>query len=103
MPLGTQAMLLRFIDSRQFKRVGGTQTLQANLRIVTATNKKLEDEVERGRFREDLFYRLQVVSIHLPPLRERGDDVLLLARQFLREMNIRFKKSFRGIDRKSVV
>ncbi|HKA23741.1 MAG TPA: sigma-54 dependent transcriptional regulator [Candidatus Eisenbacteria bacterium] len=98
MPLGTQAMLLRFIDSRQFKRVGGTQTLQANLRIVTATNKKLEDEVERGRFREDLFYRLQVVSIHLPPLRERGDDVLLLARQFLREMNIRFKKSFRGIS-----
>jgi DNA-binding NtrC family response regulator len=98
MPLGTQAMLLRFIDSRQFKRVGGTQTLQANLRIVTATNKRLEDEVERGRFREDLFYRLQVVSIHLPPLRERGDDVLLLARQFLREMNIRFKKSFRGIS-----
>jgi DNA-binding NtrC family response regulator len=98
MPLGTQAMLLRFIDSRQYKRVGGTQTLQANLRIVTATNKKLEDEVERGRFREDLFYRLQVVSIHLPPLRERGDDVLLLARQFLREMNIRFKKSFRGIS-----
>jgi DNA-binding NtrC family response regulator len=98
MPLGTQAMLLRFIDSRQFKRVGGTQTLQANLRIVTATNKKLEDEVERGRFREDLFYRLQVVSIHLPPLRERGDDVLLLAREFLREMNIRFKKSFRSIS-----
>jgi len=98
MPLGTQAMLLRFIDSRQFKRVGGTQTLQANLRIVTATNKKLEDEVERGRFREDLFYRLQVVSIHLPPLSERGDDVLLLARDFLREMNIRFKKNFRGIS-----
>lgn len=98
MPLGTQAMLLRFIDSRQFKRVGGTQTLQANLRIVTATNKRLDDEVERGRFREDLFYRLQVVSIHLPPLRERGDDVLILARDFLREMNIRFKKSFRGIS-----
>jgi len=98
MPLGTQAMLLRFIDSRQFKRVGGTQTLQANLRIVTATNKKLEDEVERGRFREDLFYRLQVVSIHLPPLRERGDDVLILAREFLREMNIRFKKSFHRIS-----
>jgi len=98
MPLGTQAMLLRFIDSRQFKRVGGTQTLQANLRIVTATNKRLDDEVERGRFREDLFYRLQVVSIHLPPLRERGDDILILARHFLREMNIRFKKSFRGIS-----
>ena len=98
MPLGTQAMLLRFIDSRQFKRVGGTQTLQANLRIVTATNKRLEEEVERGRFREDLFYRLEVVSIHLPPLRERGDDVLILARHFLGEMNIRFKKNFRGLS-----
>jgi len=98
MPLGTQAMLLRFIDSRQYKRVGGTQTLQANLRLVTATNKRLEDEVEKGRFREDLFYRLQVVSIHLPPLRERGDDVLLLARQFLREMNVKFKKSFHDLS-----
>jgi DNA-binding NtrC family response regulator len=98
MPLGTQAMLLRFIDSRQYKRVGGTQTLQANLRLVTATNKRLEEEVEKDRFREDLFYRLQVVSIHLPPLRERGDDVLILARHFLAEMNVKFKKSFGGLS-----
>jgi DNA-binding NtrC family response regulator len=102
MPLGTQAMLLRFIDSRQYKRVGGTQTLQANLRLVTATNKRLEDEVEKGRFREDLFYRLQVVSIHLPPLRERGDDVLILARHFLHEMNVKFKKGFRDLSEETV-
>ncbi len=98
MPLGTQAMLLRYIDARQFKRVGGTETLQANLRIVTATNKRLEDEVARGRFREDLFYRLKVVNIRLPALRERGDDVVLLARSFLREMNAKFKKRFRDIS-----
>jgi len=98
MPLGTQAMLLRFIDSRQFKRVGGTETLQANLRIVTATNKRLEDEVTRGRFREDLYYRLKVVSLRLPTLRERGDDVVLLARHFLEEMNAKFKKRFRDLS-----
>jgi DNA-binding NtrC family response regulator len=94
MPLGTQAMLLRFIDQRQFKRVGGTENIAVDLRIVTATNKRLEDEVARDRFREDLYYRLKVVSIALPPLRERGDDVLLLARHFLAEFSRKFKKSF---------
>jgi DNA-binding NtrC family response regulator len=98
MPLGTQAMLLRFIDARQFKRVGGTQNLSVDIRIVTATNKHLEEEVHRRAFRGDLYYRLKVVSIHVPPVRERGDDVLLLARHFLRELNGRFQKGFRTLS-----
>ena len=98
MPLGTQAMLLRFIDARQFKRVGGTQNLSVDIRIVTATNKELEDEVAVRAFRGDLYYRLKVVSIRLPPLRERGDDVLLLARHFLRDLNTRFDKRFQALS-----
>ncbi len=97
MPLGTQAMLLRFIDQRQFKRVGGTENISVDLRIVTATNKRMAEEVQRDRFREDLYYRLKVVSITLPPLRERGDDVLLLARHFLVEFSRKFKKDFADI------
>jgi transcriptional regulator with PAS, ATPase and Fis domain len=98
MPLGTQAMLLRFIDQRQFKRVGGTENIRVDLRLVAATNKRLADEVERGRFREDLYYRLKVVTITLPPLRERSDDVLLLARHFLQEFSRKFKKDFDAIS-----
>ena len=98
MPQGTQAMLLRFIDSRQFKRVGGTQNLSVDIRIVTATNKRLEEEVSLRAFRGDLYYRLKVVSIHLPPLREREDDVLLLARHFLRDLNSRFDKRFQSLS-----
>lgn len=101
MPFSTQAMLLRFIDSRQFKRVGGTETLSVNLRLVTATNKKLDQEVVANRFREDLYYRLKVVSIHLPPLRERGDDVFLLAEHFLKELNARFRKDFGDLSEES--
>ncbi len=97
MPPGTQAMLLRFIDQRQFKRVGGTENIAVDLRIVTATNKRLEEEVARDRFREDLYYRLKVVTIELPPLRERGDDVLLLTRHFLREFSRKFKKDFEDV------
>jgi DNA-binding NtrC family response regulator len=98
MPLGTQAMLLRFIDQRQFKRVGGIENIAVDLRIVTATNKRLEEEVQKDRFREDLFYRLKVVSLHMPPLREREEDVLLLARHFLGEFSRKFKKSFSEVS-----
>jgi DNA-binding NtrC family response regulator len=98
MPLGTQAMLLRFIDQRQFKRVGGTENIAVNLRIVTATNKRLDEEVQKERFRGDLLYRLKVVSITMPPLRERGQDVVLLTEHFLREFAGKFKKSFSGVS-----
>jgi two-component system response regulator AtoC len=94
MILPTQAKLLRFIDHRQFKRVGGALDISVDIRIVAATNKDLESEVRAGRFRSDLYFRLKVVSIHLPPLRERDDDILLLARHFVREFSRKFKKGF---------
>jgi two-component system response regulator AtoC len=98
MPLPTQSKLLRFIDHRSFKRVGGAQDIGVDIRIVTATNKDLEDEVRSGRFRSDLFFRLKVVSIHLPPLRDRGEDILVLARHFLHEFSRKFQKRFRDIS-----
>ena len=80
-----QIKLLRFLGERTFERVGSTKTLTADLRLVAATNKRLEDLVKAGAFREDLYYRLKVVEIHLPALRERRGDVPLLAQSFLRE------------------
>jgi DNA-binding NtrC family response regulator len=80
-----QVKLLRFLGERTFERVGSNKTLSADVRLVAATNKNLEDQVKAGRFREDLFFRLRVVEIHLPPLRERPEDISLLAQRFLRE------------------
>ncbi|MBI5710606.1 MAG: sigma-54-dependent Fis family transcriptional regulator [Candidatus Eisenbacteria bacterium] len=97
MSLATQAKLLRFIDYRNFKRVGGAEDIAVDIRIVAATNKDLDAEVRSGRFRSDLYFRLKVVSIHLSPLCERGDDILLLARHFLREFSRKFQKGFRDI------
>jgi two-component system response regulator AtoC len=98
MPLPTQAKLLRFIDHRNFKRVGGALDIAVDIRIVAATNKDLEDEVRAGRFRSDLYFRLKVVSIHMAPLRERGDDVLMLARHFIKEFARKFQKAFTDVS-----
>jgi len=81
--LTMQAKLLTLLDTHQLRRVGGVDNVPVDLRLVAATNKMLLTEVARGRFREDLFYRLQLVFVRIPPLRERGDDVLLLARHYL--------------------
>ena len=77
--------LLRFLGERTFERVGSNKTLTADVRLVAATNKNLEELVKAGKFREDLFFRLRVVEIELPPLRERTGDIPLLAQSFLRE------------------
>jgi len=82
-PPSAQIKLLRILQSRKFERLGGRETLNVNVRILAATNKNLLQEVKDGRFREDLFYRLNVIPIHLPPLRDRRNDLFLLARHFL--------------------
>ncbi|MBI2376124.1 MAG: sigma-54-dependent Fis family transcriptional regulator [Deltaproteobacteria bacterium] len=83
-----QAKLLRVIQEREYERVGGTQTLKANVRIIAATNRELPAEIAAGRFREDLYYRLNVVSVRLPPLRDRRDDVPALLDHFLRKFAV---------------
>ena len=93
-PLPTQAKLLRFIDHRNFKRVGGAHDVSVDIRIVAATNKNLDEEVRLGRFRSDLYFRLKVVSIMLPPLRDRAGDVALLSRHFMHEFSRKFQKGF---------
>jgi len=80
---GLQAKLLRVLEDGHYRRVGGTQEMNADVRVVAATNRDLSEEIKNGRFREDLFYRLNVVSIHLPPLRERRSDIPELIEHFL--------------------
>ncbi|MBW2470935.1 MAG: sigma-54-dependent Fis family transcriptional regulator, partial [Deltaproteobacteria bacterium] len=82
-PLPLQAKLLRVLQERSFERVGGTRLINVDVRIITATNKELKDEVDAGRFREDLYYRLNVLHIQIPPLRERSDDIPMLTYHFI--------------------
>src|SRR5438094_491614 len=93
-----QVKLMRVLQERQFERVGGTATLTADVRLVAATNRDLEQTVADGRFRDDLYYRLAVFRIHLPPLRERGNDVLLLAEHFMRELGAKMGKGDIRLD-----
>lgn len=99
--LATQVKLLRVLQEHKFERVGGEKSIEVDVRVVAATNRNLEDEVKAGRFREDLFYRLNVVRIEMPALRERMDDIPLLMHSFLREFNIENKKNIKGFDKAS--
>lgn len=83
MSLKTQAKVLRILQERKFERVGGNRTIEVDVRVIAATNKDLEEEIAAGRFREDLYYRLNVIPFHVPPLRERREDIPLLAHHFL--------------------
>ena len=97
MPLSIQAKLLRALQDKQFYPVGSEKPVFVNVRIIVATNKNLKEEVAKGNFRMDLFYRLHVIPIHLPPLRERKEDIPLLADRFLRQISQQMKKNIRGI------
>ena len=99
--LATQVKLLRVLQEHKFERVGGEKSIEVDVRVVAATNRNLEDEVKAGHFREDLFYRLNVVRIEMPSLRERMDDIPLLMHAFLREFNIENKKNIKGFDKAS--
>jgi DNA-binding NtrC family response regulator len=99
---GVQVKLLRVLQEREFQRVGGTATLKADVRLIAATNRDLTVEMAAGRFRSDLFYRLGVFNVHLPPLRERGDDVLLLADVFIRTLAPKMGKSDVTLSRDAV-
>jgi len=97
MPAATQVKLLRVLEDRTFFRVGGTQAIKVDVRVIAATNKSLKEEVALGRFRDDLFYRLNVLHIYLPPLRERRTDIPLLVRRFIAEFAKQHDRAFRGI------
>ena len=92
MPLDLQAVLLRVLEERSFRKVGGNRMIQVNVRIIAATNKNLGEKISQGLFREDLFYRLGIIRINIAPLRDRSDDVLLLASHFIAQICSRFEK-----------
>jgi DNA-binding NtrC family response regulator len=98
MSQSTQAKILRVLQEHEFERLGGTRTLRVDVRIIAATNRNLVQMVQEGRFREDLFYRLNVVSVEMPPLRDRKDDIEALALFFVRRFSAELKKKCEGIN-----
>ncbi len=97
-PLNLQAKLLRMLETGEFERVGSSKTLHANVRIISATNSNLHDEVAAGKFRQDLLFRLNTIEIALPPLRDRKEDIMPLANNFLRQHTKRYRKTIGGFD-----
>ncbi len=100
LPLDMQAKLLRVIQERKFYRVGGTAPVEVNVRLIAATNRELARLVAEGKFREDLYYRLNVVTLEIPPLRERREDIIGLTQRFIKEMECVYMRSISGIDQK---
>lgn len=93
MPLDLQAVLLRVVEEKNFRRVGGNEIVQVDVRIIAATNQPLQQKIEQGRFREDLYYRLATLRLNIPPLRKRGDDIFLLADTFVDQIALRLNKT----------
>jgi two-component system nitrogen regulation response regulator NtrX len=98
MSLATQAKVLRVLEGQEFQRVGGTRTLKADVRVIAASNKDLAEEIKKGAFREDLFYRLNVIPLEVPPLRERIDDIPRLVRYFLSEFSREYGQKPKIVD-----
>jgi DNA-binding NtrC family response regulator len=101
-PLGQQAKILRTLETGEFERVGSSRACRANVRLISATNADLQAEVAAGKFRQDLLFRLNTIHIHLPPLRERREDIALLAQHFLKQHVERYRKSITGFDDSAV-
>src|SRR6185436_4751423 len=97
-PSHTQVKLLRVLEEREFMRVGGASPIQVDVRVIAATNQPLRELVDEGRFRADLFYRLNVLRIYLPPLRERPEDIPILVRRFVQEYAAQHDRAFHGIS-----
>ncbi len=98
MSVDVQSKLLRVLEERSFERVGGTKKIFVDVRIIAATNRNITDLIKKGRFRQDLYYRLNVISCYLPPLRERTEDIPLLSDHFLKQYNRRYNKNVQGIE-----
>jgi DNA-binding NtrC family response regulator len=99
--LGLQAKLLRFLETQTFKRVGGLKDIEVDIRVIAATNQDLEIASDEEKFRRDLFYRLNVCPINIPPLRERKDDILPMAEHFIRKDNVKFRKEIKGLNKEA--
>ncbi len=102
MHLNLQSKLLRVLEDQTFRRIGGLKDITTNVRVICASNKDLEKMAAKGEFREDLFYRLSVIPILMPPLRERTGDIPLLVKHFVQEYNVRFSKSIKGVPEKTM-
>jgi two-component system nitrogen regulation response regulator NtrX len=102
MSLKTQSKILRILQEQQFERVGGTEPVKVDVRVIAATNQNLEEAIGEGTFREDLYYRLNVIPLHIPPLRERKEDVPLFAEHFLKEFSARSRLTEKKINRKAL-
>jgi len=102
MPINLQSKLLRVIQEREFERVGSAQTIAVDVRVIATSNRNLREYIADGRFREDLFYRLNVIPIHIPPLCDRTDDIPLLVDHFIEKYSTENRKSIKGVDQKAL-
>jgi two-component system, NtrC family, response regulator AtoC len=102
MPIGLQAKLLRFLDTGEFRRVGGNKILTVDVRVIAATNRDLRDCIRQGKFREDLYYRLNVINITIPPLRDRKEDIVELAGYFLQKYGQKLSKAIQGFTQEAL-